>query len=55
MKYFWPLGMTSYYADFPGEFEEEGWERRLFKFIDDMERKHQTWYEAFMHFLCILA
>ncbi|KAF8426420.1 hypothetical protein EV426DRAFT_29329 [Tirmania nivea] len=43
MKYFWPLGMTSYYVDFPGEFEEEDWERRLFKFIDDMERKHQMW------------
>ena len=55
MKYFWPLGMASYYADFPGEFDEEDWERRLFKFIDDMEKKHQMWYEVPSYFVWTLA
>jgi len=55
MKYFWPLGATSYYEDFPGDFEEDGWEQELFKFIDDGEKKHTMWYEMSFHFLCTLA
>ncbi|RPB24888.1 hypothetical protein L211DRAFT_158565 [Terfezia boudieri ATCC MYA-4762] len=42
LKYFWPLGMTSYYAEFPGEFEEEDWEPRLFEYIDATETRHQV-------------
>ncbi|KAF8449868.1 hypothetical protein BGX38DRAFT_1269908 [Terfezia claveryi] len=42
LKYFWPLGMASYYAEFPGEFEEEDWEPRLFEYIDATEKRHQV-------------